>query len=179
MKVEQHLHTDIFPDFNFDNLENFANALIKEDKVIQEINRGTKKSNTYKDCKEHNMAVNAKYNVLYRKGEFYSMLVELQTALKKYYPDCTNEIRNTIFYKKHDFMGWHTNKYQTGQRVYLIWSDEDKKSSFDYYEKGKKKSILAPKGFSVNTFYCGNFERMLTHQVTSDCNRMSIGFRLR
>ena len=183
MSVIQYKPEDILPDFDFDNLEQFIKDDILSDNPSMKIKsnqRGKKTNNTYKNCKHHNLAVNAKFEKIIVNGEkVTNQFNNLRNSLLNFYLDCGIELRNFVWYKKGDYMGWHTNKYQTGQRVYLIWSEEDKKSSFDYYEKGKKKSILAPKGFSINTFYCGDFERMLTHQVTSDCNRISIGFRLR
>ena len=182
MSVTQHKAEDLFPNFDFDEFEKYIkdNILSKDPSIrIARDNRGEKSKNIYKDCKEHNRAVNADFYFLNPQGNFAPQINRLRHSLLTYYADCQAELRNTIWYKKNGYMGWHTNKYQTGDRVYLIWSEEDEKSSFDYYEKGKKKSILAPKGFSVNTFYCGEFERMFAHQVTSDCNRISIGFRLR
>lgn len=182
MSVEKLNPQEIFPDFNFDVFEKFIkeDILSKEPKTkLAEEDRGSKSANIYEDCKSHNLAVNAKFTSIRQRGNMAIHINNLKSSLMECYKDCGNEVRNCIMYRKDDYMGWHTNKYQFGQRIYLIWAEEDKKSSFDYYEKGEKKSILAPKGFSVNSFYCGDFERMLTHQVTSDCNRISIGFRLR
>lgn len=179
MKVQQHNHKDIFLNFDFDNFENFIQSLIKGDEKTTAEVRGTKKSNTYKKCKEHNMAVNGSFNRINFTEKFRAILSNLQQALHLCFSDCNTEVRNQIWYKKDDYMGWHTNKYQEGQRYYLVWSQKDDASFFDYYDKGKKQTIVSPKGFSVNSFYCGRKDELLTHQVRSETNRISIGFRLR
>ena len=179
MRVQKHKHTDIFPNFDFREFEDYIKSLLEGNEKTKLEIRGTKKANTYKDCKEHNMAVNARFQRIYLTEKLSKIFFGLQTALHTSFRDCQNEIRNQIWYQKNDYMGWHTNKYQEGQRYYLVWSQKDNASFFDYYEKGKKETIVAPKGFSVNSFYCGRKDELLTHQVRSETNRISIGFRLR
>ena len=36
------------------------------------------------------------------------------------------------FYPKHGYCGWHTNSDSPGERIYLVYNQEDKKSFFRY-----------------------------------------------
>ncbi len=179
MTVETHIASDVFIDLDFSELESMINNIKSDNHKIFPEERGALKDNIYEDCKFHNMAVNAKFSSVQRNRSLGSMVDLCREALKKYQPDCGLELRNSLWYQKDEYMGWHTNKYSEGFRYYLIWAEEENKSFFDYYEDGELKTITAPKGWSVNSFYCGGVGNELAHQVRSETNRLSLGFRLR
>jgi hypothetical protein len=141
--------------------------------------RGSKKANILKNCREDNIAVNAKFFNVRRNNDFAVKLIDLSQCLRKLHPDCNVELRNYVHYRSGDFMGWHTNKYQAGHRYYLIWAEEEGKSFFEYEKDGKIISLPDKKGWSVNKFFCGDDDKLFPHQVVSNTNRVCIGFKLK
>ena len=71
------------------------------------------------------------------------------------------------------FCGWHTNANASGERIYLVWCEEDNKSFFKYEDVNTKKiiTIEEKKGWNVN-----RFSPPAWHCLGSHTNRVSIGF---
>ena len=78
-------------------------------------------------------------------------------------------------YPPNGFCGWHTNSDYPGQRLYLVWVEEDNKSFFRYEENGEIITKWENKGWQINRFTAGKPEYW--HCVGSYTNRVSIGFR--
>lgn len=84
------------------------------------------------------------------------------------------------YYPMGGYCGWHTNSDSPGLRVYLTWAEEGGKSFFRYLdnETGKIVTKYDTKGWSINTFEATSGDKPLWHCVSSDTNRVSIGFTL-
>ena len=79
-------------------------------------------------------------------------------------------------YPPKGFMGWHTNSNMLGWRVYASRSDEDDKSFFRYYAKGRVITEPEKKGWNFRAFEVKKGS-LYWHCVYSDTNRYSFGFR--
>ena len=78
------------------------------------------------------------------------------------------------WYPSNGFLGWHTNSNATGERLYIIWAEDDNKSFFRYKDKdtGKIVTKWEKKGWQIN-----RFKPPIWHCVGSYTNRVSFGFR--
>lgn len=91
-----------------------------------------------------------------------------------------NCLKNSGFfwYRPGDFMGWHTNANDPGTRVYVALSDQGT-SFFRYYNEGKG---ICTDFDGLNKVTIRKFstspEDPLWHCVRSNCNRVSIGFKI-
>ena len=76
-------------------------------------------------------------------------------------------------------MGWHTNITGPGKRVYMVHADESNKSYFKYFCSKTQEPVKCDdkKGWQVRMFDI-NEEDPLWHCVYSECNRISLGFRI-
>jgi hypothetical protein len=72
------------------------------------------------------------------------------------------------------YCGWHTNSDCLGERIYLVWAEEDNKSFFRYrdLDTGEIITRWEKKGWQVQ-----RFEPPTWHCVGSYTNRISVGFR--
>ena len=78
-------------------------------------------------------------------------------------------------------MAYHTNAEITDYwRVYFVWADEDNKSFLRYYDRDNDKVVTAwdKKGWNINYFKIGKRGTDNPHCVWSDCNRLSVGFKV-
>ena len=78
------------------------------------------------------------------------------------------------WYPPNSYCGWHTNSDTLGERIYVVWCEEDNKSFFRYkdVETGKIITKWEKKGWQVN-----RFETPMWHCVGSYTNRVSFGFK--
>ena len=85
-----------------------------------------------------------------------------------------------FYYPPTGYMGWHTNCRAPGERFYITWASEDKKSFFRYYDYEKDEIITDydDKGITVRQFNIPDRAPHLWHCVGSECDRISIGFRV-
>ena len=83
------------------------------------------------------------------------------------------------WYPYNGYCGWHTNNDKEGERVYLVWAAEDKKSFFRFQDPKTQKIVTNwdEKGWSLKRFSVSK-ERTLWHCVGSKTNRISIGFKV-
>jgi hypothetical protein len=70
-----------------------------------------------------------------------------------------------------DYQGWHTNSDVLGQRLYVSWASEDKKSGMKFYINETIIDSPDNKGWNIRLF-----NPPVWHMVYSDCLRTSIGF---
>ena len=89
-------------------------------------------------------------------------------------------LRGSFYYPPTGYMGWHTNCGTPGERFYITWASEDKKSFFRYYDYEKDEIITDydDKGLTVRQFNIPDRPPHLWHCVGSECDRLSIGFRV-
>ena len=86
----------------------------------------------------------------------------------------------TGYYPKNGYMGWHTNRCTPGIRVYFNWADQDARSGLYYYYQGynnTRQTIWDSVGWNVRMFSTDH-KFPFWHAVFSNCNRISIGFRI-
>ena len=86
--------------------------------------------------------------------------------------------RGQFYYPPTGYMGWHTNCGTPGERFYITWASEDKKSFFRYYDYEKDEIITDydDKGLTVRQFKVTEAEPYFWHCVGSECDRFSYGF---
>jgi hypothetical protein len=86
--------------------------------------------------------------------------------------------RGQFYYPPTGYMGWHTNCGAPGERFYITWASEDKKSFFRYYDCEKDEIITDydDKGLTVRRFKVTETEPYFWHCVGSECDRFSLGF---
>mgnify|MGYP003657378585 CR=1 FL=1 len=84
------------------------------------------------------------------------------------------EISGVFWTPPNGYCGWHTNSNRLGERIYLVWAEEDNKSFFRWkdLDTGKIITKWEKKGWQIN-----RFEPPIWHCVGSYTNRISIGFR--
>ena len=87
-------------------------------------------------------------------------------------------IRGTFYYPPTGYMGWHTNCGVPGERFYISWASENKKSFFRYYDYDKDEIITDydDKGLTVRQFKVPKSAPYFWHCVGSECDRFSFGF---
>jgi hypothetical protein len=70
------------------------------------------------------------------------------------------------------FCGWHHNGDVPGDRVYLVWCEEDNKSYFKWQDPATKEihTTWEKKGWNINYFIAPSW-----HGLASWTNRISIG----
>jgi hypothetical protein len=86
--------------------------------------------------------------------------------------------RGQFYYPPTGYMGWHTNCGAPGERFYITWASEDKKSFFRYYDYEKDEIITDydDKGLTVRQFKVTGAAPYFWHCVGSECDRFSYGF---
>ena len=83
-----------------------------------------------------------------------------------------------FYYRKGDFLSWHTNIREPGLRLYITHVPEGGKSFFRYQQgTGPIVTTYDKKGWSYRLFQVTE-ENPLWHCVYSDTDRLSIGFRI-
>ena len=89
-------------------------------------------------------------------------------------------VSGQFYYPPTGYMGWHTNAASPCERFYITWASEDKKSFFRYYDYEKDEIITDydDKGITVRRFHIPDRAPHLWHCVGSECDRLSIGFRI-
>ena len=89
-------------------------------------------------------------------------------------------LRGTFYYPPTGYMGWHTNCATPGERFYITWASEDKKSFFRYYDYEKDEIITDydDKGLTVRQFKVPESEPYFWHCVGSECDRFSFGYMI-
>lgn len=70
-----------------------------------------------------------------------------------------------------DYQGWHTNSDVLGQRLYVSWASENKKSGMKFFVNDTIIDSPDNKGWNIRLF-----NPPIWHMVYSDCIRASIGF---
>ena len=100
----------------------------------------------------------------------------IKKVLSKKYQPIT--IRGIFYYPPTGYMGWHTNANAPGERIYITWASEDKKSFFRYYDTEKNEIVTDydDKGLTIRQFTIPESEPHFWHCVGSECDRFSFGF---
>ncbi len=100
-------------------------------------------------------------------------------ALAKFDEELGPNYRCTGFfwYPPGSYCGWHTNADLEGERTYFVWSPEDGKSFFRYYDAENKTIVTEPerKGVTIRKFSTSK-QNPFWHSVGSYTNRISIGY---
>ena len=100
-------------------------------------------------------------------------------ALAKFDEELGGQYRCTGFfwYPPGSYCGRHTNADLEGERTYFVWSPEDGKSFFRYYDAKNETIVTEPeqKGITVRKFSTSKDEPFW-HCVGSYTNRVSIGY---
>ena len=99
--------------------------------------------------------------------------------LKEFFPGYKLEQSGCFYYPVGGFMGWHTNHDRTEDRLYITYTEEDKKSFFRYYEDGNIITDYDNKGITIRRFSISGELPYFWHCVGSYTNRFSFGYRLR
>ncbi len=99
----------------------------------------------------------------------------IKVLSKKYQPIT---IRGNFYYPPTGYMGWHTNADTPGERIYITWASEDKKSFFRYYDNEKNEIVTDydDKGLTIRQFTIPESAPHFWHCVGSECDRFSFGF---
>lgn len=84
-----------------------------------------------------------------------------------------------FWYPYGGYCGWHTNNDSEGERIYLVWAQDEGKSFFRYQDPETKEIITSwdKKGWQIKSFLVSK-EKTLWHCVGSKTNRISIGFKV-
>tara|TARA_B100001287_G_C22634886_1_gene507019 strand:- start:234 stop:1253 length:1020 start_codon:yes stop_codon:yes gene_type:complete len=85
---------------------------------------------------------------------------------------CTYRPSGLYFCPPKGFCGWHTNSTAPGDRIYLVWAEEDNKSFFRWEDPRTGEIITKweKKGWNINRFVAP-----VWHCLGSWTNRISIG----
>ncbi len=83
-----------------------------------------------------------------------------------------------FWYPPTGYCGWHTNSNNPGERIYVVWNEEDDKSFLRYkdFETGEIVTKWEKKGWSVNRFTIPK-SYPFWHCIGSYTNRVAFGFR--
>ena len=87
-------------------------------------------------------------------------------------------LSGNFIYKHKDYMGWHTNSDDNTTKIYITYTLDEGKSSFDYMDRDRN-IVVTPdrKGFTVRKFFTGNTpDTIFWHRVRSFTYRLSLGF---
>ena len=103
---------------------------------------------------------------------------EIIEVLKTIYPTNNIKLSGSFLYPDTGYMGWHTNHFDPGKRVYVVYADEAKASFFRYEEDGKIITDFDDKGLTIREFDIYSTKPYFWHCVGSTCNRFSFGFRI-
>ena len=103
---------------------------------------------------------------------------DIKKILSKKYNPIT--IRGTFYYPPTGYMGWHTNCNVPGERIYITWASENKKSFFRYYDSEKNKIVTDydNKGITIRQFTIPVSAPHFWHCIGSECDRFSFGFMI-
>lgn len=84
-----------------------------------------------------------------------------------------------FWYPYGGYCGWHTNNNSEGERIYLVWAQDEGKSFFRYQNPDTKEIVTSwdKKGWQLKRFTISK-EKALWHCVGSKTNRISIGFKV-
>lgn len=84
-----------------------------------------------------------------------------------------------FWYPYGGYCGWHTNNNSEGERIYLVWAQDEGKSFFRYQDPETKEIITSwdKKGWQLKRFTISK-EKTLWHCVGSRTNRISMGFKV-
>lgn len=128
----------------------------------------------------HNQPNKAVSSLLPKKTDYNKYEKELNKLLGKHFKRVIHR-RDWWWYKPENWMAYHTNsEKETMWRVYFIWADEDDMSYVNYYDRDNDKilTIWDKKGWNINYFKIGNRDNENPHCIWSDCNRVSMGFKV-
>lgn len=77
------------------------------------------------------------------------------------------------------YCGWHTNNNAEGERIYLVWAQDEGKSFFRYQNPETEEIVTSwdKAGWQLKRFTISK-EKTLWHCVGSKTNRISIGFKI-
>tara|TARA_Y100001970_G_scaffold278829_1_gene385089 strand:+ start:586 stop:1440 length:855 start_codon:yes stop_codon:yes gene_type:complete len=151
-----------------------------------------KKGDTYKNRRwywQENMSGYSREQISQVQQTRDRLFWKIKGQLEKHYTFVKHhQIPQNYFWYKgpNAYMGWHTNCETPGPRLYLVWSDEDKKSYMRYQDidTGEVKTVYEKKGWNFNQFtltgpckhhHC---DTMLWHSIFSNCNRISLAFKV-
>ena len=103
---------------------------------------------------------------------------DIEKILSKKYKPIT--IRGSFYYPPTGYMGWHTNCNVPGQRIYITWASENKKSFFRYYDSEKNEIVTDydNKGITIRQFTIPESAPHFWHCIGSKCDRFSFGFMI-
>ena len=102
---------------------------------------------------------------------------QIAEILGKDYEKCRES--GMLYYPPKGFMGWHTNASSACDRIYIVYSSTGD-SFFRYYNEETKEIVTdydSP-GLSWRKFTITNEPPHFWHCVGSNCDRISLGFRL-
>ena len=110
---------------------------------------------------------------------FFKDIEKIRLFLKDRYKGETY-VSGNFYYPPTGYMGWHTNCADPCERFYITWASEDKKSFFRYYDYENDQIITDydDKGITIRQFNIPDRAPHLWHCVGSECDRLSIGFRV-
>tara|TARA_Y100001963_G_scaffold37529_1_gene52441 strand:+ start:845 stop:1972 length:1128 start_codon:yes stop_codon:yes gene_type:complete len=112
----------------------------------------------------------------FRLEEPFTKIAKVMEDKYKAYP----YLRGAFYYPPTGYMGWHTNCNTPGERFYITWASEDKKSFFRYYDYEKDEVVTDydDQGLTVRQFKVPESAPYFWHCVGSECDRFSFGFML-
>jgi len=102
----------------------------------------------------------------------------LSPVLQEMFPGYELKQSGCFYYPKGGFMGWHTNADTKEDRIYITYTEEDKKSFFRYYKDESVVTDYDNKGITIRRFSVAGGPPFFWHCVGSETDRYSFGYRL-
>ena len=169
---------------NVDILENIYNII--KPGVSKIINRANKRTNPkwdnytskeFLDQLDDQEVPKSSHHNLVRIKRFID-IPEIMWQVQTAFPKKRIILSGDFYYPPTGFMGWHTNHDAPCDRLYINYASEDKKSFFRYYWDGKIVTDYDNKGMNARMCTCPGERPYFWHCVGSECDRISLGFKL-
>ena len=169
---------------NVDILENIYNII--KPGISKVINRVSKKTNLEWEKYISKECLDELYNQEVPKGSHDNLvrikrfmdIPEIMWQVQTAFPKKRIVLSGDFYYPPTGFMGWHTNHNSPCDRIYINYASEDNKSFFRYYWDGKIVTDYDNKGMNARMFTCPGEPPYFWHCVGSECDRISLGFKL-
>jgi hypothetical protein len=102
----------------------------------------------------------------------------LMPDVKNLYPDRKVDKSGAFYYPESGYVSWHTDSEDTCDRLYITWASEENKSFFRYYNGKEVITDLDNQGITMRQFTSNSNKPYFWHCVGSECDRISLGYRL-
>ena len=105
----------------------------------------------------------------------------VQPVLGLFGPEANMTVSNSghFWYPPGGYMGWHTNSFNPGWRLYITYVDEPGKSFFRYRDPSTGKIVTSMDEQWDFRMFRVDRDEPLWHAVYSETNRFSMGYIVR